>query len=231
MAVQGGDGLRRLVSQQRKLSTSKARKPWRHRAKRTPLRKTPAEKAEAAAKRRDHKVSYNEALSKARGIVMEQATLLREEFGGHTVEWYFEEIMQRARMTKSKRETSRWNAFLRNEVKCMNDGKYCSSLLYYWEHSTEIFTALPAGQHCQKAFELMPQISAKWNAMSNEEQIAATNDTLEDLKNQKEMRSLSLQNVPINAFHDTRANLAAVKSEVRYSCTAALINSLSRQIY
>lgn len=102
MALRGGDGLRRLVSQQRKLSTSKAQKPWRRRTKRTTLRKTPAEKAEAAAKRHDHRVSYHDALSKARDIVMEQATQLREQFGGHTVEWYFEEIMQQARKAKSK---------------------------------------------------------------------------------------------------------------------------------
>jgi hypothetical protein len=127
MVVHGGDGLRRLVSQQRKLSTNKIRKPWRHRTKHTILRKTPAEKAEAAAKRSNYRQSYNDALSKARGIVMEQATLLREEFGGHTAEWHFEEIMQRARMSKSKRSTSRWNAFLWNEVKSINDGDIFSS--------------------------------------------------------------------------------------------------------
>lgn len=57
---------------------------------------------------------------------MEQATQLRELFGGHTVEWYFEEIMQQACMSKSKQETSRWNAFLREEVKQFNDGVYIS---------------------------------------------------------------------------------------------------------
>ena len=122
MVVHGGGGLRRLVSQQRKFSTNKIWKPWRHRTKRTILQKMPAEKAEAAAKRSNYRQSYNDALSKARGIVMEQATLLREEFGGHTAEWYFEEIMQRACMSKSKRSTSRWNAFLWNEVKSINDG-------------------------------------------------------------------------------------------------------------
>ena len=126
MAVRGGDGLRRLASQQRKLSMSKVRTPWRHRVKHATLRKTPAEKAQAAAKRREHQVTYHDALLKARGVVMEQATQLRELFGGHTVEWYFEEIMQQACMSKSKQETSRWNAFLREEVKQFNDGVYIS---------------------------------------------------------------------------------------------------------
>jgi hypothetical protein len=71
----------------------------------------------------------------------------------------------------------------------------------------------------------MPQVSAKWQAMSNEERIAATDDSLQDLKDQKEMHALSLQNVPINAFHDTRANLAAIKSEVRRSCPVKVNHS------
>ena len=63
----------------------------------------------------------------------------------------------------------------------------------------------------------MPQVSAKWQAMSNEERIAAIDNSLQDLKDQKEMHALSLQNVPINVFHDTRANLATIKSVVRRS--------------
>ena len=73
----------------------------------------------------------------------------------------------------------------------------------------------------------MPQVSAKWQAMSNEEQIAATDYSLQDLKDQKEMDALFLQNVPINAFHDTHANLAAIKSEVRHSCPAVPVNHSS----
>jgi hypothetical protein len=74
---------------------------------------------------------------------MEQATLLREEFGGHTAEWYFEEIMQRARMSKSKRSASRWNAFLRSEVKSINDGDV---LVHSWIKSN---TQLKYLQPCQ----------------------------------------------------------------------------------
>jgi hypothetical protein len=74
----------------------------------------------------------------------------------------------------------------------------------------------------------MPQISEKWQSMSKEEKIAATDSSLQDLKDQKEMRALSLQNVPINAFHDVRSNLTAIKSEVSiwYSLYAAVTNHL-----
>ena len=63
----------------------------------------------------------------------------------------------------------------------------------------------------------MTQVSAKWQAMSNDKQIAATDYAIQDLYDQKEMQALSLQNVPINAFHNTHANLAVIKSEVRHS--------------
>ena len=124
----GQESLRRLYSKQRKLSTSKARLPWRHRAKRIALRKTPAEKAAQAAKRQAHRVSYREALTSARSVVMDQAIQLRERFGMHTVEWYFEEIMQQSRMGKVKRAPSRWNAFLRKEVQRINNGMYISTM-------------------------------------------------------------------------------------------------------
>jgi len=64
----------------------------------------------------------------------------------------------------------------------------------------------------------MTEISAQWNAMSAEEQNEATNDALQELKDHKEMRALALQNVPINAFHDARGNIQAVKTEVRQAC-------------
>jgi hypothetical protein len=120
--VQGEDGLRRLVSQQRKLKTNKVRQPWRHRTKRTYLRKTPAEKAALAAKRLGHRQSYQTALAKARAVVMDEAIKLKEQFGAHSVDWYFEAIMQQSRISKTKRAPSRWNAYLRQEVKAANNG-------------------------------------------------------------------------------------------------------------
>ena len=77
-------------------------------------------------------------------------------------------------------------------------------------------TVLPAGQPRHKSSSLMGKISARWKAMSPSEQIAVTDHLLQALKDQKEMQTLSLQNVPINAFHDACTNIAIIKSEVSH---------------
>lgn len=113
----------RLPNNIRKLSTSKVRKPWRRHAK-PGIRPTPAEKKLKAIERTAHKKEYRAALEAARASILDKATELHERFGGHSVDWYFEEIMQRGRLAKNSREISRWNAYLRSEVRKMNDGMH-----------------------------------------------------------------------------------------------------------
>jgi hypothetical protein len=76
-----------------------------------------------AEKRAKRKKEYQEALADARHAIMDHAAKLHEKFGGHSIEWYFEEIMQRGRLAKATREPSRWNAYLRSEAKKINDGR------------------------------------------------------------------------------------------------------------
>jgi hypothetical protein len=87
------------------------------------IHQTPAEKKLLAAKRARRKKEYQEALTEARSTIMEQAARLHERFGGHSTEWYFEEIIQRGRLAKGAREPTRWNAYLRSETKKINDGR------------------------------------------------------------------------------------------------------------
>jgi len=115
----------RLPNQLRKLSTSKVRKPWRRRAKPT-VKSTPAEKKLKAVRRAVRKKEYHVALEEARATILDKATELHERFGGHSVNWYFEEIMQNGRLAKNSRDTSRWNAYLRSEVRKINDGRLCT---------------------------------------------------------------------------------------------------------
>jgi hypothetical protein len=58
----------------------------------------------------------------ARDIVDQRALQLREVFGGHSTEYYAQEILQRGRIERGRRKPSRWNAFLRNELKKRNKG-------------------------------------------------------------------------------------------------------------
>ncbi|KAG2151618.1 uncharacterized protein EDB93DRAFT_1249260 [Suillus bovinus] len=101
--VKSDNALSRYASCMRKISTMKTRSSWRHRAAQH-YKKTPTEKALLKAKRKQHRTEYTEALAAAWNVVMEQATLLHEKFGRHSVNYYFEEIMQRSRIRKGTRK-------------------------------------------------------------------------------------------------------------------------------
>jgi hypothetical protein len=80
------------------------------------------EKARISLQRREKKMCHKEAYAQAEQVVMEEATKLSEKFGKHTPEECYRRLLQRARITQKKQSVNDWNAFLRGEVKCMNDG-------------------------------------------------------------------------------------------------------------
>jgi hypothetical protein len=104
------------------------RSAWRTKAKRLYVTKPPAEKARLKEKRLSHKKDYNEALQEAQQIVHQQATLLHERFGGHSIQWYFQEILQQSQRQKSQCQVTAWNAYLSSEVKRINNGIFFSFL-------------------------------------------------------------------------------------------------------
>jgi len=48
--------------------------------------------------------------------------MLCEIFGGHSAKYYAQEILQRGRLECGCRSLSRWNAYLRHELKVRNAG-------------------------------------------------------------------------------------------------------------
>lgn len=94
----------------------------RKRIRRSKAPVTPALKKALAERRKERQAEYASALGDARSAVEKQATQLRETFGGHTTEYYTQEIMQRGRLERGRRKPSRWNAFLRQELKARNSG-------------------------------------------------------------------------------------------------------------
>ena len=83
---------------------------------------TPALREVLARQREAQRENYTSTLQDARNAVEQHATQLRENFGGHTVDYYSQEILQRSRLERARRKPSRWNAFLRHELKKQNDG-------------------------------------------------------------------------------------------------------------
>ena len=62
------------------------------------------------------------ALTSAQDVIHTQALKLRETFGGHSANYYTQEIMQCGRLAKGRRKPSGWNAYLRNVLKTRNAG-------------------------------------------------------------------------------------------------------------
>ena len=92
-----------------------------HRA-RAPV--TPALKSALTKQRKERRAKYQSALYNARDTVRQQATQLRETFGGHAIEYYTQEILQHGQLEQGRRKPSRWNVFLRQELKLRNAGMH-----------------------------------------------------------------------------------------------------------
>lgn len=94
----------------------------RKRTRRARAPTTAALKNALAGRRKARRVDYSTALKAARDVVHQQAVFLHETFGGHSIDYYCQEIMQRGHLERSRRKASRWNVFLRHELKKRNAG-------------------------------------------------------------------------------------------------------------
>ncbi|KAG6896571.1 hypothetical protein C0992_007384 [Termitomyces sp. T32_za158] len=104
------------------------RRPYRLQKKRQTQKKTAAAKAEAKARRDARQEEYTAALQGVAECVESEAIKLREQFGGHTLDYYKAEILQLGGLKGRLRGVSRWNAFLRYEAKLANERKHTSTM-------------------------------------------------------------------------------------------------------
>ncbi|KAG6839858.1 hypothetical protein C0991_011012 [Blastosporella zonata] len=189
------NNFQRLLSSSRSLSTSKKRTSWR-----TRMKSRDASNAQARALKRirrvEEKQKYQTALQEAQNQIFELANGLKNTFQKHSTQYYLEEIMQVSRLQKKKKATSAWQAFVSKEVKAIND-------------------ALPEGEPRKKANMLMQEISTKWATMTADEKTAHTQDTLQQLRDTREMCELASHNVTISSFHDARVTLDHIEEEVK----------------
>jgi hypothetical protein len=94
----------------------------RTRSKKAPI--TPALKDILAKQREVRRMEFVSAIKDARDTICERATQLREVFGSHSVDYYVQEILQRGRLERGRRQPSRWNTYIRQELKQRNAGAY-----------------------------------------------------------------------------------------------------------
>ncbi|OCH83863.1 hypothetical protein OBBRIDRAFT_699789, partial [Obba rivulosa] len=167
------------------------RRPWRHRSKRRGLKLTPTEKVAVAAKKMVRRSKRAAVMAEAQKTISGAISKVQTELGGHDFQYYQTEVMQQQRKVKTQRAPNRWNAYLMKETKSIND-------------------ALPDGQPRRKASELVAEIRERWNKMSLEERLEATKESIEELKEQREMRAVAPHNTAISTFHDTHITIDTV---------------------
>jgi hypothetical protein len=92
----------------------------RTRRPRAPI--TPALKETLTKQWESRRKQYASALKGARGLVRVYATQLRETFGGHSVDYYTQEILQCGQLERGSRKPSRWNMFVRQQLQARNAG-------------------------------------------------------------------------------------------------------------
>lgn len=83
---------------------------------------TPTDLLQAQQKRKETRESYATALAATQQAVWDQAEALRDQFGKHDTNYYFEEIIHRSHLKVAERSVSRWNAFLSLELDRRNKG-------------------------------------------------------------------------------------------------------------
>ncbi|KAL6298320.1 hypothetical protein BKA93DRAFT_744378, partial [Sparassis latifolia] len=149
---------------------------------------TPAEKKALAMRKKDRAQKYKDALANAQAILYEEATKLHMEFGSHSIEYYLKELIQVSQLVSNKCASNHWNVYQQHEVKHINDAHLLEGSRY-------------------KLSDLIDQIKEGWDALSSKERITVTDPWIKEFEECREMRQLTVQNVAINAFHDTKATL------------------------
>lgn len=76
-----------------------------------------------AAQHKERKLNYRKALYQATEAIQTEAKKLHEQFDGHGVDYYMMQIMQSSHIQKKTWLVNKWNVYLRQEVKCINDGR------------------------------------------------------------------------------------------------------------
>ncbi|KAG6858662.1 hypothetical protein C0995_014905, partial [Termitomyces sp. Mi166 len=185
----------RLPSASQKLSTHHLHKPWCAQSQCVIQRSlTNQEKVQQKQEQTKAKATYQQALQEAQNQVRMLAEGLRAQFQKHSVEHYYEEIMQTAHLQKNCKKAGSWNAYVSMETQQMN-------------------AELPPGVPKKKVHDFIADIAAKWKLLSNEEKIQLTEERLTTLHNTREMRDLASHNVSISVYHDTHNTLNNLDEE------------------
>ncbi|KAG6859322.1 hypothetical protein C0995_009712, partial [Termitomyces sp. Mi166 len=150
--------------------------------------------AEKKADKEKHQTECEEYLDTCEAaweVINEEAWKLYAQFGGHSEQWYKNNLLQIGHLNVEKHAVLRWNAFLHYE-----------SQQAHKENN---------GGDRLKAHELSAAVKQKWNMMSTEKKIEFTDPLIAELKECKANTKFGTHNVPLEAFGDATQSLQAME--------------------
>ncbi|KAG6876880.1 hypothetical protein C0993_012379 [Termitomyces sp. T159_Od127] len=192
------------------IADASCHRPHRLKKKRKSQKKTAAAKAEAKAKCDARQEEYLSALQAAVKLIEAEAIKLREQFGGHTLDYYKAEILQTGHLKSKAQAVSRWNVFLHHEAKKANENL--------------------EGEEQQKVHQLSMTLREKWNSMSEEEKIALMDPLMDKLKEHRANLTYGQHNVGLETFNRMVNKQSSTTAELKTQLKNLINSSLGKQL-
>lgn len=198
-----------------KLAMNKRFTFWKNRApSRNPKKHTltVGDRVVQAKKREQHRHKYQDALADAQVTVWELAEGLRNRFGKHSVNHYFNDLIHRAHKSRSERKVNPWNAYQKLELERMQRRPFMTSIACCLTYGS----LGEAGDDASNLnlTEINKQISDRWKTLSPAEREAITAESVQRIEEQRERKRLMAHSVPLNSFHDVRSTIQSVETQV-----------------
>ncbi|KAF4575240.1 hypothetical protein EYR36_006598, partial [Pleurotus pulmonarius] len=156
---------------------------------------------------REQRRKLTSSFNEIREIIWKHAEAMQTEFGQHPASWYFEAIMQRGRVDRTRRKANRWNAYLSQEVTKRNES---------------VNGELPKNGVTVNISE----IRATWNAMTKEEQFAATDKAMEELEEKRAVKVLAERKLAHSSFQDARHTAETIQEDLEALSSRTGVESL-----
>lgn len=134
------------------------------------------------------------------------------------------------RVQKQTRKVNRWNAYLHSQVQAFNEGESRRRLLQSPD-ANAFLSGLDPAEPRPKVNIIAQSIRQRWDAMTEDERIAATEDAVLELEDIRESKQAAKRESRISTTRDVRTTLDAIETEVRMPtrvrCDAVLTRRVS----
>lgn len=202
----------KIIHRAQRLFTTKKRTIFRPRRSPRTYTRTPEERKLAAENRAARQELKSTVLTEAKETITKAAEKVQAVLGDHDRTYYQQVLLQNHYIKGKQRRVSSWNAFQHMRLKEMNSGAYSQLLICYVTHWIQ--SDLPDGAPRLKLKDAMGTLTAEWKHLSDEEKATLTEESLNEIKENREARALGRHNTHLEAFNDAQAVLKSISRQV-----------------